>query len=1415
MNCKRSMAVFAAGVCLGVGPSAQAQVPALISNQGRLFDGTQMLDGDVTMILRVYANPVGGEFLYEDRGTVTVVDGYYATYLGDKTTFGSLTEALAGGEAYVEVIVDDVPYPPRELIPSVAYAFKADQADSVKKAGVTADMIAPDAVTSNHLARAAVTETKLADDAVTSRSIEDGAIGTHDLQDGSVTEDKISDALRRRLDGAAADGNAGTARLTSSGSPLIRVEANPTSANLVGGHIANHAAPGSAGSVVGGGGNASSPNVADGNYTVVDGGLGNAARADYATVGGGLENVASGKRSTVGGGRKNQATASSSGVAAGYANLAGGAYSFIGGGYGNSASGYVGTVAGGWNNQAVGPVSTIGGGQDNTTLGAASSVAGGWTNQAVGFGSAIGGGQLNIAAGSHAVVGGGTNNLATGDASVVAGGQDNVAQGRGSFAAGVSALAAHDGTFVWSDGSSGPFGTTAKNQFLIHAAGNVGIDTDTPTEKLTVQGNVAPAADATFDLGSETLRWRTLYLGNLLDYQDNLTFIHDGRTNLAVGTNGTVTVPGVLVAGQFVGDGSGLTGVTSGALSPGSITDVEISGTAAIDPGKIAGTALTRTTSFGGDVAGTYENLVLRESSVQSDMLADGIVTSNKIAPGAVTREALDDQVIQIMAESQGTWKVGGNDAVDGADSYLGTQANQPLELRVGGAHALRLEPAQGTPNLIGGHALNAVGGTVEGAVISGGGRTGGVNRVEGNFGTVGGGLSNAAGNEYATIGGGINNTAAGSAATIAGGWGNAANDLNATVGGGQDNNAGGLASTVIGGFKNTAKGEYSTVAGGTGNQAGGSHSFAAGHGAQALQDGTFVWSDSQEGPFASTAPNQFLIRASGNVGIDVENPGEKLTVEGNIAPARSSEHTLGTPTLPWHALYVSSHISFEDDMRFVSGGQPRLIVDKEGNINAQGAVTSAAFIGDGSGLSGIDGAAIAQGSLFDAQISQLAAIDPRKVSGTALTESARFSGDVTGTFKTLAIKGKSIDTDKLVDGAVTGEKIRRNAIGINHLQDEVKLALNSATTAWNLGGNRATRGDRDYIGTNDREPFTLRVNGARALRLEPTKGSPNILAGDAKNSIAPAVIGGTVSGGGSISNPNQVKRNYGTVGGGVGNQAAHEYTTVAGGFGNQAEGFDATIAGGQDNVATGSGSTIAGGFTNVTSGSFSSIGGGANNIAAGNVAVVGGGFGNEARGSYAAVPGGSLNLAKGDYSYAAGRRAKANHGGSFVWADAQNADFASTGQNQFLIRAQGGVGINVPNPVFPLQLAGGAYSTGSQWVNASDRNLKENFEPADAQTILERVAALPIQVWNYRTEDDSVKHVGPVAQDFYQAFALGNDDVSISTGDASGIALAAIQALHQENQTLREANQDLQDRLQTIENQLQMMAEQMGIDAP
>jgi hypothetical protein len=162
------------------------------------------------------------------------------------------------------------------------------------------------------------------------------------------------------------------------------------------------------------------------------------------------------------------------------------------------------------------------------------------------------------------------------------------------------------------------------------------------------------------------------------------------------------------------------------------------------------------------------------------------------------------------------------------------------------------------------------------------------------------------------------------------------------------------------------------------------------------------------------------------------------------------------------------------------------------------------------------------------------------------------------------------------------------------------------------------------------------------------------------------------------------------TVGGGQHNTASNIFATVGGGLNNTAEASSATVGGGQNNTATGQQSTVGGGASNWASGNYATVGGGFGNPASGNFAATMGGENNTASGARATVGGGRLNTAAGDYSFAAGRRAKANHHGAFVWADSTDVDFASTANNQFLIRAAGGVGIDTA-PTAKLHIAANA----------------------------------------------------------------------------------------------------------------------------
>jgi hypothetical protein len=79
-----------------------------------------------------------------------------------------------------------------------------------------------------------------------------------------------------------------------------------------------------------------------------------------------------------------------------------------------------------------------------------------------------------------------------------------------------------------------------------------------------------------------------------------------------------------------------------------------------------------------------------------------------------------------------------------------------------------------------------------------------------------------------------------------------------------------------------------------------------------------------------------------------------------------------------------------------------------------------------------------------------------------------------------------------------------------------------------------------------------------------------------------------------------------------------------------------------------------------------------------------------------------------------------------------------------------------------------------------SDRNVKREVRPVDPRAVLEAVAAMPVSTWSYKSDDPSIRHMGPMAQDLYGAFGLGGTDKAYSPVDAHGLAFAAIQGLYQ-----------------------------------
>lgn len=422
---------------------------------------------------------------------------------------------------------------------------------------------------------------------------------------------------------------------------------------------------------------------------------------------------------------------------------------------------------------------------------------------------------------------------------------------------------------------------------------------------------------------------------------------------------------------------------------------------------------------------------------------------------------------------------------------------------------------------------------------------------------------------------------------------------------------------------------------------------------------------------------------------------------------------------------------------------------------------------------------------------------------GTILS-SATVRGDVSGTLPSLTLGAGTVTTTKLADQAVTAAKIANNTITGSQLaagavagsviadgaitpskvfdgtclseirdDDGAGSTLDAdlldghdssyfsagghthGNTYWAIGGN--TLAAQAVIGTLNDYPLTVKVNNERVLYIEFSRASPNIIGGHWANWAADGTSGATIGGGGQTYTSNWITDSYSTIGGGEDNRAGDNAGTF----------IDAAYA------------------------------------------TVGGGKSNQANGLYATVPGGLANYASGKYSFAAGRRAKAYHDGSFVWGDSSDVNLATTAANQFIVRAGGGIWLGTnSSPSIPagtfLNTSTGAYLTsGGAWTSTSDRNVKTDIVPVDGDAILRKLAVLPISTWTYRAEP-GVRHLGPMAQDFAAAFQLGNNDKAITSIDSEGVALAAIQALNRrvmaDNAALRAQVAELQQRLTRLD---------------
>ena len=137
--------ILALIVMCRVGTSV-GQIPQFINYQGMLTDGSgNPVDGARSIQFCIYDVPAGGTALWSETQTVTVQEGLFSVLLGSLSPIPFAV--FNGAETYLALKVgDDQEMTPRKRLVSVAYSFRANDADHVKGKDIPAIVSSVDSV---------------------------------------------------------------------------------------------------------------------------------------------------------------------------------------------------------------------------------------------------------------------------------------------------------------------------------------------------------------------------------------------------------------------------------------------------------------------------------------------------------------------------------------------------------------------------------------------------------------------------------------------------------------------------------------------------------------------------------------------------------------------------------------------------------------------------------------------------------------------------------------------------------------------------------------------------------------------------------------------------------------------------------------------------------------------------------------------------------------------------------------------------------------------------------------------------------------------------------------------------------------------------------------------------------------------
>jgi hypothetical protein len=418
-----------------------------------------------------------------------------------------------------------------------------------------------------------------------------------------------------------------------------------------------------------------------------------------------------------------------------------------------------------------------------------------------------------------------------------------------------------------------------------------------------------------------------------------------------------------------------------------------------------------------------------------------------------------------------------------------------------------------------------------------------------------------------------------------------------------------------------------------------------------------------------------------------------------------------------------------------------------------------------------------------------------------------------------------SYNSDSALFSTNSGNAV--NSINSNYC-DTATYAFNtgSAFSYWNLNGNTGTDPLINFIGTSNNKDLVFKTNNTERMRITSagkigigttTPSASLHIVGD-NGLIAEGTFGsGALPPGGAgtrmVWYPKKAAFRSGTVTSTQWDDVNIGNYSFASGYNTKASGDYSTVFG-STSVASGKYSFAA--CENATASGISSVAMGTAAIASGPYAVAIG-RASQATDSFAVAIGyhnvstakaalsfGYQTTASGNYSLAFGYRTSSNgKNGCFVFADNSALTYTlNTADNQFMVRASGGV-IFYSNSAMTMGVS--LPAGGGSWASVSDKNKKEHFKKVDPVAILNGLNEIDITSWNYKTQSSDIRHIGPMAQDFYKTFHLGESDTTITTIDIDGVSLAAIQALKMKTEELYKRSEEmvaLEDKVSQLEKE-------------